>query len=158
MGADDWELLRDLRLEALRESPKAFLGDPEAEGKWQEADWRRELELHAWFLATAGDKTVGIAKLNHTAPPEDGMHLEAMWVDPHARRGGVGARLVAAVETTAAAMGAQRLRLWVFAGDNPKVPDFYLGLGYAASGRTQRIDVVDRPTVETEFQKTLAMT
>ena len=155
LDASDWEILADLRLQALRESPLAFLGDVATEKEYADRHWRNELELNVWFLAKFADKAVGITMLNHNAQPNDGMHLEAMWVASEVRGKGVGACLVSAVEAAAVELGAKQLRLWVFE-ENPSAKEFYLRLGYAKSGHRQPIKVNDRTTIETEYEKQLA--
>jgi GNAT superfamily N-acetyltransferase len=157
LDADDWAILADLRLQALRESPLAFLGDVAIEEGYVEKRWRSELELNIWFLAKVADRAVGIAKLNHNSQRSDGMHLEAMWVASRARKKGVGTCLVLAVEAAAAELGADQMRLWVFK-ENQSAAEVYLRLGYVKSGRKQPIKVKDRITVETEYEKQLAVT
>jgi GNAT superfamily N-acetyltransferase len=154
LDADDWALLASLRLQALRDSPAAFLGDPTAELESAEKYWRTDLDLNIWFLAQVAHRDVGIAKLNHTPPANDGMHLEAMWVTRDARGAGVGRCLAAAVESVAAGLGSEQMRLWVLE-ENLSAERFYLQLGYVQSGRRQSIKANDRTTVETEFEKQL---
>jgi GNAT superfamily N-acetyltransferase len=154
LETDDWALLADLRLQALNDSPMAFLGDPEAEKGHDEKYWRTELDLSTWFVAEIARRSVGIAKLNRSAPADHGMHLEGMWVTRDARGAGVGSCLVSAVEGAAAELGARQLRLWVFE-ENPSAKEFYRHLGYVRSGQRQPIEVNDRTTVETEFEKQL---
>jgi GNAT superfamily N-acetyltransferase len=157
LSADDWAVLADLRLRALRESPLAFLGDVTTEAEYVESQWRSELERSIWFLAKLADRAVGIANLNHNTPPGDGMHLEGMWVASDVRKKGVGTCLVLAVEAAAAELGAVQMRLWVFQ-ENLEAEKVYLRLGYVKSGRRQSIRVKDRTTVETEYEKQLAVT
>ncbi|MFB6720013.1 GNAT family N-acetyltransferase [Kribbella sp. NPDC056345] len=154
LEADDWLTARELRLQALRDSPDAFLGGMTAEGEYDEKHWRGELELNVWFVARLDSEPVGLAKLNRSPEEDDGMHLEAMWVAPAARLRGVGEVLVAAVESTATALGAQLLRLWVFA-EIQSAHTFYRQLGYTGPVRRQAIKVNDRVRIEEEYEKHL---
>ncbi|MFC9687618.1 GNAT family N-acetyltransferase [Kribbella sp. NPDC056951] len=154
LEADDWPSARELRLRALAESPEAFLGGMSSEREYDAKHWRGDLELNAWFLVGLDGNPVGLAKLNRTAEHNDGMHLEAMWVAPEARRRGVGAALVSALESTATSLGAQLLRLWVFA-ENRSAQGFYRRLGYTGPTRTQKIKVNNQVRIEEEFEKHL---
>lgn len=154
LEAEDWPTARELRLRALSDSPDAFLGGMSAEGEYDEKHWRGELELNVWFLARLDAEPVGLAKLNRSPEENDGMHLEAMWVAPAARLRGVGEVLVSAVESTAAALGAQLLRLWVFA-EIQSAHTFYRQLGYTGPIRKQAIKVNDRVRIEEEYEKRL---
>ncbi|GAA1689059.1 hypothetical protein GCM10009745_37460 [Kribbella yunnanensis] len=154
LEADDWPTARAMRLQALSDSPDAFLGGMSAEGEYDEKHWRGLLEVHVWFLARLDGEPVGLAKLNRSPEEDDGMHLEAMWVAPFARLRGVGEVLVSAVESTAFALGAQLLRLWVFA-EIESAHRFYRQLGYSGPTRIQAIKVNDRVRIEEEYEKYL---
>ncbi|WP_165956750.1 GNAT family N-acetyltransferase [Kribbella antibiotica] len=154
LEADDWQTARDVRLSALTDSAAAFLGDEAAERGYNENQWRAELDVHVWFVARLDDKAVGLAKLNRSPDQSDGIHLEAMWVAPDVRRRGVGEVLVSALEATAASLGAQVLRLWVFT-ENRSARDFYLRLGYRGPLHPQKIEVNGRFRIEEEFEKRL---
>jgi GNAT superfamily N-acetyltransferase len=148
LSADDWPTLKALRLQALTESPKSFLGEVSAEQKYDAEYWRRQLRHHVWLLATIDTKPVGIVKFNH----RDGTHLEALWVAEAVRRQKVGETLVAATENVAAAMGMHELRLWVFT-ENHEAHDFYLRLGYTKTGDPQHLESAGRD--EQEYRKPL---
>jgi GNAT superfamily N-acetyltransferase len=150
--AEDWQTLRDLRLQALSDSPESFLGDLPAEQAYDEKQWRSELDLNIWFVARLDTRPVGLVKLNRNLDSDEGMHLESMWVAPTIRRRGIGATLVSALESTAATMDARQLRLWVFA-DNHSARDFYLRLGYTGPIRSQSIEANGRATFEEEYEK-----
>jgi GNAT superfamily N-acetyltransferase len=153
LEADDWRTARDLRLQALSDSPFAFLGDSSVEGEYDEKDWRADLEINIWFLARLDSRAVGIARLNRTEQ-DDGMHLEALWVAPEVRRRGVGEILVSAVESTATTLEAPLLHLWVFA-EHRTAHEFLHRLGYAGPIRKQAIKVNDRIRIEEEYEKYL---
>ncbi|WP_166665406.1 GNAT family N-acetyltransferase [Kribbella caucasensis] len=154
MVADDWQTLKDLRLQALTESSESFLGDLLAEQDYDEKHWRQELSRNVWLMATFDTRKIGLAKLNHNVQPDDGMHLEALWVAPDNRRQKVGKLLVSALENIAAAMDAPQLKLWVFA-ENDLAREFYLQMGYMETLRKQPIKANGRIRLEEEYQKQL---
>ena len=55
----EWELLRDLRLRALRDSPEAFAQSLEHARGLAPADWQERAsasDTRAWFIEQAADK------------------------------------------------------------------------------------------------------
>ena len=82
--ADQWQILKDVRLRALEETPYAF-GTTLAEGqKRTDRDWQDMARDHAtlsdraYFMAYARDNSCGMAGCYRTAP--DTVVLTAMWV------------------------------------------------------------------------------
>lgn len=121
VGADEWPLWRDLRLEALREAPDAFgasLVEWQGEGD-TETRWRARLSTVP-FNAVAYLHGVPAGMASGTALDEDGTsELISMWVAPFARGHGVGEALVAAVIARAREEGATLLALDVVEGNAP---------------------------------------
>ncbi|MFG1627646.1 GNAT family N-acetyltransferase [Kribbella sp. NPDC049227] len=154
LGADDWRTLRELRLQALADSPDSFFGEMSAERDYSEKHWRQELDLNVWLTATSNTRQIGLVKLNCNARALDDLHLEALWVTPDMRRRGVGGILVSALESVAATEGAPELRLWVFI-ENHSARDFYLRLGYTRTPVVQDIKSNGRRRREQEYQKHL---
>ncbi len=115
IGADDWRLWRDLRLEALREAPYAFsstLAEWQGEGD-TEMRWRARLSTVPFnVVAHLNGKAAGI--VSGTAANQDGTsELISMWVAPFARGRGVGDSLVAAVVQWARRQQAAKIALAV---------------------------------------------
>jgi GNAT superfamily N-acetyltransferase len=90
LAADDWELLRDVRLQALKDSPAAYMSSYETEVTWTEASWRRSFANALWVVPRSRRRIVGLARsLRVDGRPPDERHLEAVWVEPRHRRTGV---------------------------------------------------------------------
>jgi ribosomal protein S18 acetylase RimI-like enzyme len=151
---NDWQTLRDLRLNALLESPRSFLADLTEEQAYDEKLWQQELAKNVWIAAVIDSKKIGLAKLNRSAPPDHSMHLEGLWVAPDTRGQGVGEQLVSALEGIAEEVGAVHLKLWVFVA-NRIARNLYERLGYNGPRRVQPIKANDRITFEVEYQKPL---
>jgi GNAT superfamily N-acetyltransferase len=141
---DDWEALRDVRLRALAEAPHAFGSTLERERDRTEEQWRewagrgRHGTGGATFAAVDDGRFVGLAAgfdEDEEGVPE-GVHLVAMWVDPAARRQGIGAALVEAVVSWGRDRGAPEIHLWVADG-NEAARSLYLRVGFEPTGVRQ---------------------
>ncbi|MBA3307258.1 MAG: GNAT family N-acetyltransferase [Chloroflexi bacterium] len=135
--AADGPLLRELRLRSLSEAPEAFgqsLADAAAR---PDAEWRAEAKAasqgdrRAWFIAhdAGADRTTSVGVVLVRRRPPDVALVFSMWVDPQVRRGGVGRVLIRAATDWAASWGADRVVLWVVAGNEPAIR-FYQRLGF----------------------------
>jgi ribosomal protein S18 acetylase RimI-like enzyme len=104
LGPEDWELLREIRLRALREAPYAFGSRYDDWVDAPESRWRdRVASVPLNLVARRGDELFGMASGSFEG--EDGVWLISMWVDPATRRSGVGTALVRAVVDWAATRG-----------------------------------------------------
>lgn len=135
----DAELLRETRLRALADSPDAFGQTLEVAQRQPLSDWQTAArqsssgDRRAWFIAErssedGGRPSVAGVVFGRRRPPDELM-VFSMWVDPEARRHGVGRGLIDAVERWAATWGATSTVLWVFATNEPAMR-FYLRLGF----------------------------
>jgi len=154
----EWQLLRELRLAALRDTPKAFGQTYEDAAGQSDAEWRATAQAatkgdrRAWFVGRDEDsgQPVGIVQARRR-PPDDCL-LFSMWVAPSARRGGAGRALIQAVDHWGRAWGATRVVLWVIAGNEPAMR-FYDRVGFrnlitgrdAESGHAYGAIAMERP-------------
>ena len=134
--------LRDIRLRALSDSPRAFGGTFDTDSERPSAYWE-ELAV-AWsdgdtgaaFAVEAGGGWVGMAvgvrrfdQLGFVAEPGTVM-LGWMWVAPKARGGGLGMQLTGEVVAWAADTGARQVHLWVTRG-NEEALSLYRRAGFS---------------------------
>ena len=128
VGADDWEVKRDLRLRALRESPAAFASTYERERRYTEPEWR------AWprdgIFFAAGGHSIACGWLPAGEP--DVANLISMWVAPEHRGRGVAAALIDAVAEWARTQERDHLELEVAAG-NESARKAYERYGFEAT-------------------------
>lgn len=112
---DEWREARELRLQALADTPTAFLRTLAEEQGLEDEVWRDRAapsERHASFVCEADGKLLGTA--TGVIDPDDGeTYLVAMWVAPSHRRRGLGIELVERVCEWAASRGAGRVTLEV---------------------------------------------
>jgi ribosomal protein S18 acetylase RimI-like enzyme len=139
LGAGEADLLRALRLGALRDAPMAFGSTLAREEGYEPDAWER------WAAASASGEQQAI----FIAEPQAGMasgviddedpalaHLYAMWVAPEARGTGAGKALVEAVVSWATERGAERLTTSVTDG-NAAAAGLYTATGFADTGRRE---------------------
>ena len=150
---DDWQALRDIRLEALRDAPSAFGSSYEREAAFGEPDWLRRIARGGNFLAfipEVGASEVRASEVSASAVsasepagliggyPEtaDIVELVSMYVRPKARGRGVGEALVAAVFAWAQARDAKTVHLWVTESNDP-ARALYERCGFSPTGERQ---------------------
>jgi GNAT superfamily N-acetyltransferase len=133
---DDWAVMRDVRLEALREAPSAFGSTYAREAGFTEPHWRARISDRAvTYLAYVPDLAdpAGIAGVF----VEDGSaELVSMWVRPAARGQKVGQALIEATAGWARARGFDTIYLWVTEA-NDAARRLYERRGFAPTGERQ---------------------
>jgi len=138
-GAGDWELVRDVRLAALRDSPDAFASTYAREAAYTEEQWRGWFsDRFALFLADLDDRAEpgGPAGLAGVYDRDDVAGLLSMWVRPDARGRGVGEALMSAAAGWASARGRDALYLWVAEANEP-ARRLYERHGFTPTGERQ---------------------
>jgi ribosomal protein S18 acetylase RimI-like enzyme len=137
LRAGEGEPLRELRLRALADAPSAFADTFDAQRRlpleiW--TGWARAAEDagNVTIVAVDDDRWVGMIVGRLLAA--DTAWLEALWVDPQARRRRLGERLIEAVADWARERGAVRLDLSVTEG-NAAARALYAHAGFAPTGR-----------------------
>lgn len=140
LGPDDWQIYRDLRLTALRDSPWAFASTLAREQQFTEDVWRRRLSANCTVVAfrrssrgEGGEEPVGIA-VGHAG--EGGAELFSMWVAPEARGSGAADALIGEVCRWAEEEAHVTLALWVVTG-NDVAERVYARNGFLRTGRVQ---------------------
>lgn len=162
----DWQALRDIRLEGLRDAPEAFASTYEQQLAFTEADWRARITRGGTFLAylpeagpeeaSAGEASPQEASATGTSAPAQSaadpvgiaggyvaspaiVHVISMFVRPRARGLGVGEALIDAVADWAAARDATSLHLWVTESNKP-ARRLYERYGFTLTGERQSLE------------------
>jgi GNAT superfamily N-acetyltransferase len=134
----DWQVLRDIRLEALRSTPAAFGSTYEREAGRGEAHWRDRISRGGTFLAyvpeVSASDPVGLVGGYQEDPVT--VELVSMYVRPPARGHGVGEALVATVIGWAGARNAAAVHLWV-TETNTHARALYERCGFTLTGEHQ---------------------
>jgi ribosomal protein S18 acetylase RimI-like enzyme len=130
----DESVLRELRLQALTESPRAFSSTYEREVARTIEDWRRWLAPAATFILTADGEPRGLVAGVPDQNDASIMHLMAMWVHPDIRGTGAADLLISSVKAFAAQLGATQVLLKVVE-NNGRAKRCYERAGFRATGR-----------------------
>lgn len=141
-SADDWERVRALRLEAVRDTPIGFVESEEHVLALGEADWRARGERGSsegsvqFVAADEEGRWLGIMSGWHPSPAE-GPFLLGVYVVPDARgdAAGVADALLTAVVAWASTQ-ADRLLLHVHE-DNERAEAYYRKHGFAETGNRE---------------------
>ncbi|MFI5907787.1 GNAT family N-acetyltransferase [Dactylosporangium sp. NPDC051541] len=144
LAANDWQLKRDLRLAALKDSPAAFASTYAREARRTETDWRTWPAGGAFFTAFGPlpglrtrprcDLPLGIAGAWTAAAEPGTTHLISMWVIPAARGNGIAAALADAVTAWARTRGHRTVELELACG-NTAALNAYLRCGFTPTTR-----------------------
>jgi GNAT superfamily N-acetyltransferase len=135
-------LLRELRLRALRDAPKAFAAAIDVEMARPDSHWRDLADASGSagdgrvLVAVRGRRWIAMAASRWFDRPAGIAQLWGMWVEPEARGRGLGRILVDAVASWASEQGAVMLRLGV-TEPAAEVAHFYEHLGFRRTGETK---------------------
>jgi predicted GNAT family acetyltransferase len=138
----DGNMLRDVRLRALRSDPSAFGSTYEREVGLTDDDWEswavRAADGPAQYLVVAeqDDRLVAMAGAYQPEGDANTRRLYGMWVSPDSRGMGIGGRLVAAVKQWSIQSGASEISLWVVKA-NETARRIYLKSGFYETEETQ---------------------
>lgn len=143
LRTDEWTLLRELRARALRDAPEAFaqtIGEiqNESETYWQQLAKNLRFSHHEFFIAFLDEEPIGITYGHLEAVDRRVAQVGSMWVSPMARGKGIGKQLLHEAMAWAAAQGAQRMELWVTAGNSPATK-LYESSGFVPTGKTDEL-------------------
>jgi predicted GNAT family acetyltransferase len=131
LGPDDWEVLRDIRLRALAESPDAFGSTLDRERDYDEKEWRRRL-VRPVFAVLADDRPVAMAG---AFTDEGRLQVWGMWTDPDHRGRGHARTLLDALLGAAVADG-RPVSLHVNTA-NPVARAAYESYGFVPTGELE---------------------
>ncbi|MBB2892921.1 GNAT family N-acetyltransferase [Flexivirga oryzae] len=95
LGEEEWQVYRDVRLAALRESPDAFAATAAQEEAFDEELWQARVKRSRRLVAQDGDQIVGVVSVGRVPEGDDKVsELFGLWVSPDLRGKGVAWKLV----------------------------------------------------------------
>jgi len=134
--AEQWPTVKQIRLQALADTPWAFASTLARETALDDEAWQQRVGRGAWFLARADDGIVGLVAGVSDNDVSEARQLVGMWVCAEWRSTETGEALVQAVRRWASDDAASALTLWV-AATNPRARRFYERLGFRDTGDRQ---------------------
>ncbi|WP_435200192.1 GNAT family N-acetyltransferase [Janibacter sp. GS2] len=155
---DEWETYRSLRLEALQESPDAFVADHDAEAAQPEEFWRKRMARSARLVAESDGEQVGVASVGDAteSDAENGGQLFGLWVRPDWRGRSVAASLVRQSALVAESKGFGQLFYWV-GSDNGRAVAFASSFGFRPTDERRPMRVASGESTEDEIALVLAL-
>lgn len=131
---DDWSLVREIRLRSLSTDPSAFGQSWEKESTYEDSIWKKRVREAAWFLAIEAGQPVAVVAVRHEGDsPDNERELQAMWVLPSARKGGIAVKLADAVFDWCREDEADTVTLYV-GPKNEAAQSLYKALGFEDTG------------------------
>jgi ribosomal protein S18 acetylase RimI-like enzyme len=128
---DDWQVVRDVRLRALREDPDVFGSSLAREQLFAEPHWRMRLRgSTTWVIEDESGAPRGlVGMIQEPGSPTTDRHVVQLWVAPEVRRRGLGWALLDTVREAARADGARTVSLWV-RDSNHAAGDLFVRAGF----------------------------
>ena len=133
ISADDWELMRDVRLAALAEAPYAFGSTYAREVAFGEPQWRGRISDRSVTYLAYTDPVESPAGLAGVYVEDGVADLVSMWVRPGSRGQKVGEALIEAAVSWAKSRDFGALCLWV-TDMNDAARRLYERCGFTATG------------------------
>jgi|SRR5580658_239748 ribosomal protein S18 acetylase RimI-like enzyme len=137
LTSDDWLLLREVRLLALRDSPDSFLATYDREKDYGKDRWLAEFDRGDWHIGVVGLEAVSLLGVTREAdtPPHQ-CYLEYLWVSQDHRRIGFASQMVTEVLERLRVSKITTAFLWVLDG-NEAAMQLYRKLGFVHTGVRQ---------------------
>jgi GNAT superfamily N-acetyltransferase len=126
---DDWHAYLEVRLAALRESPKAFVATYAEEATRPEHYWRNCMVQAHRLLAVRHGEPVGVASVEMIEGAPQSADFHDLWVTPEARNTGVASRLVQTAADQAIRDGFTKLYYWA-STENGRAIGFAINAGF----------------------------
>jgi len=114
----DWQAMREIRLQALRDAPYAFASTHAGEATIADDEWYRRATRDGSFLAFLPEVSPAGLGGGYLAA-SDTVELISMFVRPQARGRGVGEAIIEAVAGWGVQRGATTVHLWVTETNKP---------------------------------------
>lgn len=134
LSPNDWQRLREVRLQALKADPEAFGGNYEKESQQSESEWRKRFDKEDYLIVSLDERDVGMLYIEVL----DGDHgatcwIGGCWTNPDVRGRGAMRAMLEFIDCHATAKGWTRQGLGVW-NENTSAINVYLSLGFKYAG------------------------
>ncbi len=138
LRADEWEVLRDVRLRALATDPAAFVATHADEVLLDDLTWRARMASGQLAALDPDGRAVAMAAVIPVEGEPCHRELVGVWVDPAVRGAGVARTVIELAVGWAGDAGATEVTLRVLEGNGP-ARALYTRCGFVETGeRTRR--------------------
>jgi GNAT superfamily N-acetyltransferase len=151
-GAKDWEDLRAIRLEALKDTPEAYGSTYEESVRWSNAQWKSAASNRLYYFAERDGQVVGMVSGGFNDAHPGTRWLYGMYVTPSERGTGTAERLVQSIGEWARSHGVGEIYLHV-GSSVPRARAFYERIGFRPTGENFEMDRDDSLTLFTMVQQ-----
>lgn len=151
---NNWEELKQIRLEALLSDPDAFESTYERSSRKTDEDWKAQAgdPMVYYFLAKEKEQVIGMVGLAKSRDKEDTLELISLYVNKLYRGQGIGKALVNATLQQAKTMDDIKVvKLWVYR-DRQSTVDFYKACGFSITG-----EITDKSDLPKWYHNTFVM-
>lgn len=140
----EWNIYRDLRLSALKDSPDAFCTTLSYAQQLSDRQWRSRISQcdatkNYPILALSEMEPCGLGWAAIDEGNDDKAHLYQLWIAPNYRRLGIGRLIIESAILWARTAGAQDLNLGIISG-NSGAENLYQSLGFEKIGTPLPLD------------------
>jgi ribosomal protein S18 acetylase RimI-like enzyme len=134
---DEWGELRNIRLDALRESPQTFLSTYEREILYDAGRWRDEFKRGNWYIGILAGKPISLlGVVRGPGVPISECYLEYLWVSPEYRRSRIAFGMLTMVLECLRTASVGTVFVWVLDG-NEAARSLYERIGFVISNHRQ---------------------
>lgn len=155
LAPHQWQLLKEVRLNALHESPDAFLATFEEENQFDDGRWLSEFDRGSWLVGYENGRPIsllGCTRLEKSASAE--FYLEYLWVSPECRQRGIAYRMLQHAVERLRADGVTTAYLWILDG-NDAAARLYRRAGFVSTNEWEPLP--ERPGGEERMQLDLGL-
>jgi RimJ/RimL family protein N-acetyltransferase len=156
LGEPDWQLYRQVRLNALEESPQSFTATLDDESARDEQFWRDRMTRSHRLLAERDQQPQGIISLGPDPDKPLTGEIFGLYVFPEVRGTGVSWKLVEAAADLAVQDGYRQIFYWV-GTDNPRAIGFAKNFGFRLTGHRRASQVTQRDLGEEEIALVMSL-
>lgn len=135
LTTNDWQELRELRLQALKNAPRAFGQTLEEARSLDESEWKQRFITGRYFCVREGGKLVGMlcAARERGEKVQHVLNVYSVYVAPEARGRGVARAMFDKVMSEYMDGSTRKIRLRV-AADNEEARGLYESIGFQQVG------------------------
>ena len=140
LRSDEWQLLRNVRLNALRESPQSFLAEYDQEEECGQERWQTEFDRGNWIVGELDGKHVCLTGVTReSGAPADERYLEYVWVAKAFRGQHISSHMLTSIIRELEKADVRTILLWTLENDNHLAQLLYKQLDFITTGQKQEL-------------------